>query len=97
MEENTENQSPEGKKMEVVASATFTKEMVQHAVLESILSNENNREALKDQNLVALYQFNPYHSDAYCLVTLVREPEASDEDDSTTGETSPFTTDLADG
>ena len=79
--------------MEVVASATFTKEMVQHAILESILSNEQNKEALKDQDLVALYQFNPYHDDSYCLVTLVREPEESHEDSPLTGATSPFSTD----
>jgi hypothetical protein len=95
---NTKNQnSDEGKKMEVVASATFTKEMVQHAVLETILSNEQNKESLKNQDLVALYQFNPYHDDAYCLVTLVREPEETHEDAPSTVAISPVSTDPSDG
>jgi hypothetical protein len=82
MEELTdnENQSEDSRqKLEVVASVTLTKNMIKRAALESILASDQNREALKDMNLTAHYQFNPYHDDAFCLVTLVRDPSQTQE------------------
>jgi hypothetical protein len=108
MSDNTENvETPEettqGKKMQVVASATFTKEMVQNAVLRDILANDEYREQLAGQELAAFYQFNPHHAEAFCLLTLARDvPEeqeetSGDDDDDTVSkapeilsETSPF-------
>ena len=67
--------------MEIVATATLTKDQVQRSVLQSVLANDENRKALEGQDLVAHYQFNPHHDEAFCLVTLTRTSEKKIQDD----------------
>ena len=66
--------------MSIVATATLTKDNVQRAILESVLANDENRKALQGQDMMAHYQFNPHHAEAFCLVTLTRPAEQSQDD-----------------
>tara|TARA_Y100000310_G_C20076573_1_gene531841 strand:+ start:226 stop:495 length:270 start_codon:yes stop_codon:yes gene_type:complete len=66
--------------MEIVATATLTKDQVQRSVLQSVLANDENRKTLEGQDLMAHYQFNPHHAEAFCLVTLTRTEEQSQDD-----------------
>ena len=84
MSDNTENveiqeEPAQNKKMRVVASATFTKEMVQNAVLKDLFTNDEYREQLEGQELAAFFQFNPHHTDSFCLLTLARDMPADDQ------------------
>jgi hypothetical protein len=67
--------------MEIVATATLTKDQVQRSVLQSVLANDENRKSLEGQDLMAHYQFNPHHAEAFCLVTLTRPAEQSQDDE----------------
>ena len=64
-----------GNDVSIVATATLTRDQVQRSVLQTVLADDENRQLLEGQNLVAHYQFNPHHKDAFCLVTLTRTSE----------------------
>tara|TARA_Y100000593_G_C4240048_1_gene301632 strand:+ start:723 stop:1013 length:291 start_codon:yes stop_codon:yes gene_type:complete len=86
---------PQGTKMSVVATATFTKDSAQRALMQSIELSDEQLELLKDQQLSVFYQWNPHHQDAFCLLTLAK-PVDEDEDDDQTGAKSPFSSDSED-
>tara|TARA_Y100000310_G_C20327083_1_gene643497 strand:- start:229 stop:501 length:273 start_codon:yes stop_codon:yes gene_type:complete len=86
-------------KMEIVATATLTKDNVQRAILQSVLAAEENKKALEGQDLVAHYQFNPNHNEAFCLMTLTRieaDPQDIQESVGPSEEVSTNSSDLTD-
>ncbi len=90
-------ESVTGNDVSIVATATLTRDQVQRSVLQTVLADDENRQLLEGQNLVAHYQFNPHHRDAFCLVTLTRtseQPQELQDDDQEEAPSEEFSSDV---